>query len=499
MAISITRYVDIVSGVGAAADVATRSLIARLFSTNALIPTGSVIELDNADDAATYFGSTSEEYKRALFYFAWISKNITAPKKIGFARWADVAVAPRIFGHVGTQAVASYTGITAGSFTMTLGATTNTMTGLNFSSAASLADVAAVIQAAIRTKTGAMWTAATVTYNATRQSFDFTGGVTGAAAISVVAGTGGSDVAAQLGWLSSDTILSEGAAIQTITEVLGQSADGSNNFGSFTFLAALTQDQVVEAATWNKARNNEFLYSVRCTTSTAAALSTALSGIGGVTLTLAPISTEYPEQIPMMILAATNYEARSATQNFMFQMFNITPSVSTNADANIYDNLKVNYYGQTQTAGNKIAFYQRGFMMGLSTDPRDQNTYANEIWLKDAMAASILTVLLSLAKISANSSGRAQILSIIQGVIDQALFNGTISSGKALDNNDKLFITNATGDDKAWFQVQNIGYWVDVVITKEVVMGITQYKAVYTLIYSKDDVIRKVEGRDILI
>lgn len=499
MAISIKRYIDITSGVGAGADVATRELIARFFSINPLIPTGSFIEFDSAEEVSAYFGSASEEYTRAVFYFGWISKNITTPQKISFARWVDAAAAPRIYGNSAAQSLASYTSITAGQFTLSLGGVSNTMTGLNFSSAASLSDVAAVIQTSIRTKTGAMWTAATVTYNATRQSFDFVGGVTGAAAIVVTAGSGGSDVAGQLGWLSVNTILSSGAVIQTITDVLSQSADGSNNFGSFTFLPTLTESQIVEAATWNNARNNEFLYSVRCTSANAASISTALQNIGGCAITLAPISTEYPEEIPMMILAATDYNSRNATQNFMFQIFNLTPSVSTDADANIYDAIKVNYYGQTQTAGNKIQFYQRGTMQGLPTNARDQNTYSNEIWLKDSMAASIMTVLLSLSKISANSTGRAQILSILQGVIDQALFNGTISVGKTLDNNDKLFITQATGDDKAWYQVQSIGYWVDVTIIKTVVDAITEYKAVYTLIYSKDDVIRKVEGRDILI
>lgn len=499
MAISIKRYIDIVSGVGAGADVGTRSLMGRFFSTNTLIPTGSFIEFDSADDVATYFGSTSEEYLRAAFYFGWTSKNISAAKKISFARWADAAVAPRIFGVKGAQSVSSYTSIASGSFTLTMGGVTNTMTGMNFSSALALSDVAAVIQAAIRTKTGAMWTGATVVYNATRQSFDLVGGTTGAANISVVAGTGGSDVAGQVGWLSATTVLSEGAAIQTLTQVLSQSADASNNFGSFTFLPTLTQLQIVEAATWNNTRNNQFLYSVRCTSANANALSTALLGIGGVTLTLSPISTEYPEQVPMMIAAATDYASRNATQNFMFQQFNLTPSVKTDADADIYDALLVNYYGQTQTAGNLISFYQRGYMMGLSTDPKDQNTYVNEIWLKDAMNAAIMTVLLALSKISANASGRAQIISICQGVIDQALLNGTISPGKALDTSDKLFIGNATGDAKAWYQVQGIGYWIDVVIQKVVVDAVSQYKAVYTLIYSKDDVIRKVEGRDILI
>ena len=116
-----------------------------------------------------------------------------------------------------------------------------------------------------------------------------------------------------------------------------------------------------------------------------------------------------------------------------------------------------------------------------------------------AAGAAIMTLLLSLSKVSANSQGRAQLFTIMQGVISQGLFNGTISVGKVLNDTQKLFISQITGDPLAWKQVQNIGYWLDIVFRDVVINGGTEKEAVYTLIYSKDDVIRKVEGSDILI
>ena len=96
--------------------------------------------------------------------------------------------------------------------------------------------------------------------------------------------------------------------------------------------------------------------------------------------------------------------------------------------------------------------------MGGSTAPVDMNTFANEMWLKDAAGTAIMSLLLSLAKVSANDTGRAQLLTTIQSVIDQALFNGTISVGKELNTNQKLYIAQITGDDKAWHQIQTLGY-----------------------------------------
>jgi hypothetical protein len=172
----------------------------------------------------------------------------------------------------------------------------------------------------------------------------------------------------------------------------------------------------------------------------------------------------------------------------MYQQFNLTPSVTNQADFDTYTALRINFYGNTETAGQLINFYMKGYMMGLATSPQFQNLYSNEIWLKDAIAASLLNLFLALSQIPANNTGRSQ-----------ALANGTISVGKALTTTQKLYIGQITGSATAWQQVQNVGYWVNVVFVQSVVNGVAQYKAVYTLVYSKDDVILKIEGSDILI
>lgn len=500
MAIRFKEYVDITSGVGGGNAVRQRDLIGRLFTNNPLVPTGSFVEFTNAEDVGTYFGTTSTEYLRAAFYFGWISKNITKATKISFAHWASAATAPRIYGSVGAQSLSAWNSITAGSIGLTIGGVVNQMSAMNFSAAGSLAAVAAIIQAAIRTKTGSQWTAATVTYDATRQSFNFVGGSTGAAPISVQVGSTGTDISGQLGWLDSDTIVSAGAAVQTITNVLTDSADQSSNFGSFLFIPALTIDQVTEAAIWNDDQNITYQFMVPVLDVDAASYSAALDEYGGVAVTVSEVAGEYPEQVPMMILAATDYTRRSAVQNYMYQEFSLTPSVTTTAKKLAYDALRLNYYGRTQTAGQFIDFYQRGVLMGLSTDPSDQNVFANEQWLKDAAGAQVMQLLLSLSRVSANAQGRSQLIATLQSVIDLALFNGTISVGKPLNNTQKLYIGDLTGDELAWHQVQGIGYWLDCVMQSYVTTGgQTEWKALYTLVYSKDDVIRKVEGSHVLI
>src|SRR5271165_2975185 len=97
MAISEQRYVNITSGVGGAALVPTRDLIARIFTANPLLPPQTFLSFTTSAQVGNYFGIGSEEYARSLFYFSWISKNLTQPQSIQFARWTNAAAAPMIF------------------------------------------------------------------------------------------------------------------------------------------------------------------------------------------------------------------------------------------------------------------------------------------------------------------------------------------------------------------------------------------------------------------
>ncbi len=157
------------------------------------------------------------------------------------------------------------------------------------------------------------------------------------------------------------------------------------------------------------------------------ALSIAISNpaIGSGTGIISFYTMQFPEQLPMIIEAATNYYALNSVQNYMFQQDNtgsLTPTVTTNAFANTYDNENINYYGETQSAGTQISFYQRGFLQGqnISTNIKDMTAYVNEIWLKDAVSTAFINLLLALNQIPANAQGQAQLLTVLQGVINQA-------------------------------------------------------------------------------
>ena len=508
MAISFSKYVNILSTVAGAPAVSTRELIARVFSINPLLPTETVVQFRGAsfvEDVKAYFGAASEEYKRAAFYGSWISKKNRRPQGISFQFWAQAATAPLIYGLKGTYALGDFTGIAAGKFDLTLGAVTHEVT-VDLHLDADLAAVAATVQAAIRLAgagSGAGWTAATVTFDAVRGSFQFVSGLAGAAAIAVV--DGAESPAAALGWTAGAT-LSDGIAAETITDTLTKSVTASNNFGSFCFTraAALTLQNVEDAAAWNEAQNVSFMFEVPVTAANATAWSAALIATPGTALTLADATAfpgDFPEMDSMCIVAATDYNAKGATQNYMYQLFpGQNPTVSDTTLSNTYDRLRVNYLGVTQEAGNTLAFYQRGTMMGGITSPVDMNIYANEMWFKDAAAAALMNLMIAVPEIPINKTGRGLVNGALQPVIATGVKNGTVSVGKDLTALQIAVVGELTGDDMAWRQVQTIGYWLTIGFESyQTDDNRTEWKVVYALVYSKDDVIRKAEGTHALI
>ena len=502
MAISSNRYVQITSEVAGVAEVAARELILRVFTENSLVPTGSVVEFTNLADVETYFGSSSTEYQRAAQYFGYIGKQNASPQKISFAHWANVATDPLIFGVVGTYAIGTFTPISTGSLKLTMGAYTYTMTGINLTGAGSLAAVATDITTAINAESGggALWTGAVVAYDATNKRFTLVGGATGDAVISVSAPASGVDLSPLIGWTDS-AIYSDGSDVQTITDCLTSSSDLSNNFGSYVFVPTLTSDQIVESATWNMAQNVAYQYCVATSSSNAATISPLIIGYSGTGLVLDPaVSNEYPDQCAAQILASTDYTRPNAAANYMYQKFpTLTSSVTSNTDADTYDALRVNYIGKTQSAGQTLAFFQRGFLMGGSDTPQDMGVYANEQWFKDACSVAVFNLLLSQNQVPANSTGVGMVLSSLQSIIQLALTNGTIEVGKTLTSAQINAITTITADPNAWKAVQSIGYVVYGEVVPYVVNSITQYKINYTIVYSKGDSIRKVVGLDVLI
>jgi len=507
MPISINRYVPITSGVVGAQVVAERSRCGLRFTTDPKVPAGSVVTL--SDDigalAAALFGSSSPDAEFAAQYAAYISPPpASKAKELRFAAYVDVAREPRVFGAKTNPVLASFTAITAGTLPLTLGAVSVSLAGLNFSTALTLADVASILQTAIRAANVApVWATATVTYDAVASAFNLVGGATGVAPVALgVAVTG--DVGTLLGWRAALSIFSPGAAPQQPVQALQIAEQVTDSFGSFSYAAAgaVTVDQAEAVALYNAGLNIKYQFYYQVTLANAAQVYAQLSQYASTGLILNGLAGEYKESLPAAIGAAIDYARTNCVVNVMYRQgpFANENDVSDDTTANAMDALRVNYYGTTSNAGQKLAFFQRGYLLGGATAPLDMNVHFNEQWLKSSLQADFLSGQLSLAQIGADDAGRGVVMGLLLGRVIQAKRNGVISIGKPFTALQQIAVTQITGDTDAWRDVQTNGYWADVVIVPYTgPSNTTEYKAVYTLVYSKNDVVRKIEGSHNLV
>lgn len=499
MAISFARYVDVTSGLLPPGVATAREFMLREATQNELTPTQTVLTFSSSDAVGTYYGTTSTEYLHSVFYFGYSRPVLlTSPSTISFAYWAETAVPPKIFGASVDSLLADFVGITDGAFILTLGSQTIEIPDLDFSSATSLADVATVIEAGIQAADLLpVWASASVVYAATSSSFDLVGGSTGTLAVAVATPTSGTNIVSLIGW-GVDAIFSYGADEQNVTEFLIDTTAISDNYGSITFIPDLTIAQVTAAATWISGRNFQFLYSSRVLAENAAEYTAALSSYIGHSLTLYDdeLTTEYPWLLPPAIFASTNYDAQGTVANYMFKHNGSTPLVTTDANADLYDGLRVNYVGQTQKNGSQIEFYQRGLLNGLEDGATiGLGVYTNEVWLKDQIDVLLINLLIGTESLPANPVGLAKTLATIQSAIDLALFNGVISVGNVFSTEKKSAITAITNDANAYIKIETEGYWLNAFVIEETPEN---FEIEYLLVYGKNNSVRKITGRNAL-
>jgi len=514
MSIPFNKYVEIVSGVVGAGQIAARDLILRLMSNNPKLSTGSVYEFSTSDltPVATFFGIDSEEYKRVASYAAWVSPLITRPRKISFARFSRTAVASALYGDTSVKSLAAITAIVAGNLAVVVDSTTYNISAINLSAVSSFSAAATALQTILNGIDNPALETATVTYDATSRRFVITTAIVGDSYPDFyIAPSEGSDAAAPFGLLlASDGAYSSpdnamkvlGGPEETPVAAFLRMVGISTNFGSFLFLdRAITPSEAAAVATANKSRNNDFMYLVRATKTDVGSFRTALQNIGGVGIQLVTADTDdFTDQYPGTIQAAIDYTRRNGVLGFDFRQFADGKVSVSGSEYATYDAMRVNYYGQTERNGQLLNFFQDGVLQGLATDPSDMNVYSNEQWLKDQCAVGFINAQLALGQIPADESGIATTQGIITTVVSDALFNGVINVGKPLTNLQKNYITEQTGDVRAWYKVQSEGWYLTVSLQSYVdTSGATKWKAVYVLIYSKNDTIRKFEGSHQLV
>lgn len=498
MSINSSRYVKIISAVTGANAVAQQKLIGRRFATDPRVSIDKIVSVTAASGAADYFGANSPEFDFATQYFAYISPApASQAPELQFAAYADQARPARLFGYKVTSKLAEFQVVTSGNLNITIGDVDYEITGIDFSADISFTAIANTIATEISTAGGS----ATVTYDPLSSSFKIESTAIGPGVVKVTPALA-PDVGMMMSLQGAQAISSLGSSAQTPLDAFLAAEQITDSFGSASFGIDINLDDAIEVAEYVSSQNVKYQMYWSVNSANSEAWSAAMIGTASNALILNITPGEYKEALPMAVMAATDYDRTNSTINYMFRQSGTTwtADVSTDQMANYYDDLRVNYYGQTATAGQKISFFQRGYLMGGVTAPLDMSVHANEQWLKSYIKAQILALLLTLNKIPANRDGEAMVLAIVNDGVLKALNNSTILVGKNITELQKVAIIQTTNDELAWHDVQDKGYWYTCQIAQNTgVSGVTEYVAKYTLIYAKGDMVRKVEGSHNLI
>ena len=496
MPIKSTRYVEITSAVIGALSVAIQSLTGRRFTSNPLVPTDSIVTVLNGG-AQDYFGPETAEARFASQYLSYVSPApASKANNLQYAAYAPAGRTPTLFGAPNASTLAALQAVTTGALSIQLGDAAVDLTGINLSTALTFADVASLLQTKIRTAVGPQYTTALVTYDSLSKEFKIVGSTVGAGAAVVNVAPSGVDIAPLINLNGVGSVQSPGAAAQSPLAAFIAAEEITDSFGSASFQDDMTLEQAIDLATYVAAQNIKYQLYLSVSRANYETWSAALIGIPSVALILNATTNEYKESLPQAIMAATDYDRRNATINYMFRQSSLTGDVTDTAESIELDAARVNYYGTTASAGQRISFFQRGFLMGGATAAIDMNVHANEQWLKAFAGSRFLNLQLSTNIITPDNDGRGKVLLILSEMVTRAKFNGTIQIGKPLDAVKQIAVTDLTGDPLAWHEVQNNGYWADVVMVEE---QPNEWVAKYTLVYSKNDAVRKIEGSHNLV
>jgi hypothetical protein len=379
------------------------------------------------EDVATDFGTSAEEYLAAVLWF----EQVPQPSSLLIGRWVDAASTGGLKGATlpaSSQAIATWTAITDGSFTFTKdGGSAQDITGIDFSGAANLNAVAALIQAEL--------TGVTVVWNAAYSRFEMTSTTTGTtSAISfLTAAPSGTDISNLLGMRST----SSGAY-----RFLGQLAESA--IAAVT-LMALTFGQQWYAVVVPSAENSDHLaiapfieasdtkhfYGV--TTQEAGVLSSAdTSNIAyqlkqlGYKKSMVQYSSSNPYAVVSALarILTTNYQGNSTVITLMYKQEPGIVAENINVtQATALEGFNCNVFAAYD---NNTAIFQHGVTCsGIFVD-----IVLGTDWLAVDLIRNLYNLLYtSTTKIPQTDAGTHLLVTTCESVLSQAVINGLLAPG----------------------------------------------------------------------
>lgn len=377
------------------------------------------------DGVAQDFGINAPEYKAALLYYAQVPQ----PQNLLIGRWLRTATAGLLRGGIlsaAEQLIASWQAVTNGTFNIVVDSVVKNLTTLNFSGAANLNAVAAIIDTAL--------TGASVVWDGSR--FVITSDTTGSAssvAYATPAGSG-TDVSTKMKiTLALASLPVSGYAAETPAECAATLYDQSADWYGLSFAASTmpTTLQLVDVASFIEGVSVKRVFG--CTETDVRALDIGYQAdIASVMAshefkrTVVQYSSSSPYAVDSLFGRAftVNFNANNSTITLMYKQEPvIVAEVLTESQAQALKAKRCNVFVAYQ---NDTAIIQYGVMSGPA--------YFDEIhgldWFQDALQNALYNLLYqSATKIPQTDAGMNQLVNVAAGVCDEAVNNGLVAGG----------------------------------------------------------------------
>ncbi|MDH0638196.1 DUF3383 domain-containing protein [Pseudomonas sp. GD03860] len=426
LAVSDVVNVQIVMSPKAAA---TRDFGALLIlgASNVIDTNERIRRYSTLDAVAADFGTAAPEYLAANLFFSQSPQ----PAILYIGRWAKTPSSARLNGgalSIAQQALANFTVITAGSMKITVDGTLKTLSALNFSAAANLNAVAAIVTTALA--------GATCVWNANYSRFEITSPTTGAtSALTYASSTGtGTDVSALLGLVTGvasapvNGIVAE-TLINCVTNLAGLS---SNWYGLQIADASPSDADVLGVAAFIEGASPSRIFGV--TAQAAIALDPNSTADIAYKLKAANYKRTFCQYSSSSPYAAASIFGRAFTVNFQGNNTTITlkfkqePGVTAESlNTTQAGALKAKNCNVFVNYNNDTAIIQEGVMAN--------GYFFDEVhgldWLQNDLQTAVYNLLYTgQTKIPQTNQGINRIVTTIDSRCDQAVNNGLSAPGQ---------------------------------------------------------------------
>lgn len=458
MSINANRLVSITPRTISAgsADLETNGL---LLTRNALIPADSpALEFGTADAVGEYFGGESAEADFANQYFSGVNNQQKAINCLFIARRISEDAAAWIRSASITAELSELTAISDGSLVITVNGSEKEVVDIDFSTAKSYSDIAALLATAVGAVSGA--------YNSDQNAIILTTTETGdAASISFAAeATTGTDVSALLGLTEdSGAVLSQGTDALTAAQNMNLVTTVSRNWVGFTTAYETEVDEASALAAWADI-DDDYVYFDWSTDTKMLDQSTQAS-------TKAAQLAEYDYNCLAMVYGTAQDTAAflavgasidwSAIQGiktwFAKSASGIKASVLSDEVSEALDDLKVNYVGTFATRNAEFDFINRGCLLSGIYEWID--ALYGMIWFKARIQRQIMDGFSAINRAPYNAIGFAYVEAWLLDPINDAKRNGVIDTGLSLSSSQVQQLLTETNNSTIEQDLYSKGYW----------------------------------------